>query len=209
MSRRLVVLDTIIKHSKSENKNILIVGAPRSGTHALASSIKYQDTTLQYLGEIGIIQHTEQPWQDLNQFYNNTPRKLAHVVQSCTKIFGLLKLSQVKQHTLIVEIRRRDKVKQFASWMFFKKIGAIYNFQHDGQDYMPPGAITATLNDIELFMIDQIIDYSFNPDYILYYEELLFDQSQIKKNYYVYPIEQVFSNLNLVKEYLENWKYND
>ena len=201
------MLDKIIEHSKS--KNILIVGAPRSGTHALASSINNCDATLQYLGEIGMIQRTEKPWQDLDQFYTNIPRKLAHVVQSYGKIFALPKLSQIKKQTLIVEIRRRDKVKQFASWMFFKKIGAIYNFQHDGQDYMPPGSITVTLDDLERFIIDQIVDHSFSPDYILYYEELKFDQSQVKKNHYVYPIEHVFSNLNLVEEYLGNWKYND
>ena len=58
-------------------------------------------------------------------------------------------------------------------------------------------------------IIDQIIDCSFSPDYTLYYEEIAFDQSRIKKNHYVYPVEQVFSNLDLVEEYLGNWKYND
>jgi len=203
------MLDTIIEQSKVENKNVLIVGAPRSGTHALAASIKYFDSALTYLGEIAMIQHTEQPWQDLNQFYTSNPRKLAHVVQSYGKIFALPAVPQIKKNTIIIEIRRRNKVKQFASWMFFKKIGAIYNFQHDGQDYLPPGSITVELTDIESFIIDQIIDRSFSPDYILYYEELKFTHSTIKKNHYAYPIEQVFSNLNLVEKYLGNWKYND
>jgi len=203
------MLDKIVNYAKLENRNILIIGAPRSGTHALASSINSCDATLQYLGEIAMIQRSKQPWQDLDQFYTNNPRKLAHIVQSYGKIFALLKVSQLKKNTLIVEIRRRNKIKQFASWMFFKKIGAIYNFQHNGQDYIPPGSITVTLNDIESFIIDQIIDCSFSPDYTLYYEEIAFDQSRIKKNHYVYPVEQVFSNLDLVEEYLGNWKYND
>lgn len=203
------MLHNVIKQSNLENKNIIIVGAPRSGTHALAASIKTLDNTLKYLGEIGMIQRTEQPWKELDQFCNNAPRKLAHLVQSYSKIFSLPNMSQIKDQTLIVEIRRRDKIKQFASWMFFTKIGAIYNFQHDGQDYMPPGSITVTLSDIESFIVDQLVDHLFSPDYILYYEELEFDQTQIKKNHYVYPIEQVFSNLDLVEKYLENWKYHD
>jgi len=203
------MLDTIIERSNQENKNILILGAPRSGTHALAASIKGLNSALTYLREISMNQRTEQPWQDLNQFCNSTPRKLAHVVQSYGKIFALPIVPEIKKNTVIVEIRRQDKIKQFASWMFFKKIGAIYNFQHDGQDYMPPGSITVELTDIESFIIDQIIDRSFSPDYILYYEQLTFTQCPIKKNHYVYPIEQVFSNLDLVEKYLGNWKYND
>jgi hypothetical protein len=141
---------------KFKDTNILIIGAPRSGTHALASIIHQQNPQLQYLGEIAMHQKSLHPWQDFERFYDNTPRKLGHAVQSYGKIFAVAKVSQIKQHTTIVEIRRRNKVKQFASWMFFKHIGAIYNFQHDGQDYLPPGSLTAKLGDIELFIIDQI-----------------------------------------------------
>ena len=52
-------------------------------------------------------------------------------------------------------------------------------------------------------------DFSFNPDHVVYYEDLDMTNSRIKLNRYVYPVEQVFNNLDLVKEYLENWKYND
>ena len=192
-----------------KDNNILILGAPRSGTHALASVIQQQNIQLEYLGEIGMHQNTDQPWQDFELFYNNTPRKLAHVVQTYGKIFAVSKVEQIKQQTTIIEIRRRNKVKQFASWIFFKHIGAIYNFQHNGQDYLPPGSLTVTLSDIESFIVDQVIDTTFNPDYTLYYEDLDLAQSQIKKNQYVYPIEQIISNLELVEEHLHNWKYND
>lgn len=193
----------------SKDNNILIVGAPRSGTHALASILHQQDPQLTYLGEIAMHQNTQQPWTEFELFYNNTPRKLAHAVQTYGKIFAISKTAEIKQHTTIVEIRRRNKVKQFASWMFFKHIGAIYNFQHDGQDYIEPGSLSVTLDDIEHFIVDQIIDTAFNPDYTVYYEDLTLDHSRVKKNYYVYPIEQVFSNLDLVEKHLSNWKYHD
>jgi hypothetical protein len=192
-----------------KNKNVLILGAPRSGTHALASVIHQWDLEFQYLGEIGMYQDNADSRKDFELFYDNTPKKLAHVVQTHSKIFAVSNTTQIKKHTTIIELRRRNKVKQFASWIFFKHIGAIYNFQHAGQDYLPPGSLTVTLADIESFIVDQIIDSAFNPDHTLYYEDLDLGSSQIKKNQYVYPIEQIISNIDLVNEHLSNWKYND
>ena len=134
---------------------------------------------------------------------------MAHVVQSYSKIFSISKASKLKESTIIVELRRRNKIKQFASWQYFKHIGAIYNFQHNGQDYLPPGSLTATQQDIEEFIINQIIDQAFNPDYIYYYEDLDLKNSKITKNQYVYPIENIFSNLEFVKNWLENWEYRE
>jgi hypothetical protein len=204
----MVMLEKIFNQPGIDKKNILILGAPRSGTHALASVLKQQHLHLTYFGEIAMAQKGSCPWKDIEIFFDTTPCKLAHIVQSYGKLFALPAVDRIKEHTVIVEIRRRDKVKQFASWMFFKHIGAIYNFQHSGQDYIEPGSLTVTLQDIESFIIDQIIDYAFAPDYTLYYEDLRLSESYIKKNQYVYPIEQLFSNLELVNEYLGNWKYN-
>jgi hypothetical protein len=203
------MINKIIDAASVKNKNILILGSPRSGTHALASVILQQNLQLTYLGEIAMHQQSDCPWKDFELLYLASPPKLAHAVQTYGKVFALPTVDKIKQNTVIIEIRRKNKVKQFASWMFFKHIGAIYNFQHHGQDYIPPGSLTVTVSDIESFIIDQIIDISFNPDYTVYYEDLILDPSRIKKNQYAYPIEQVFSNLNLVEEYLENWKYND
>jgi hypothetical protein len=203
------MVNYIVHQSQKENKNILILGSPRSGTHALASVMHQVDNSFVYLKEIGMIQKNSAPWQDFKVFFDNTPRKLAHAVQSYAKIFGVSQVQQIKKQTLIVSLRRRDKVKQFASWQYFQKIGAIYNFDHKDQDFIAPGSITATMNDIESFIIDQIIDMSFAPDYVLYYEDLNLKQSNISKNVYCYPIENIFSNLDFVKDQLENWKYND
>jgi len=191
------------------DKNILILGSPRSGTHALASVIHQQNPQVKYFGEIGMHQRRDECWKDFELFYSKHPRKLAHAVQSHGKLFALSKTQQIKKHTIIISLRRRNKIKQFTSWMFFKHIGAIYNFQHDGQDYIEPGSLTVTLDDIESFINDQIIDTSFNVDHTLYYEDLILSQSGIKKNNYVYPIEQIFANLELVNEHLGNWQYND
>lgn len=203
------MLDTLFNDVNFKNKNVLILGAPRSGTHALASVINRYDPMLKYLGEVGMHQTNPMPWKDFELFYNNSTRILAHVVQTYGKIFSIANAQKVKESTIIVGVRRKNKVKQFASWRYFKHIGAIYNFQHNGQDYLLPGSLTATQQDIEEFIVDQIIDDAFKPEYIYYYEDLDLTNSKIKKNQYVYPIEEVFSNLDFVKEYLDNWKYNE
>jgi len=150
-----------------------------------------------------------QPWNDFKQFNNTSDRLLAHAVQTHGKIFSKFLIGEIKKDTLVIEIRRQDKIKQFASWMYFKHIECIYNFQHSAQDYIQPKSITATLEDIEEFIISQLVDNLFDPDYILYYENLIFAKSKIKKNFYVYPIEHIFSNIELVREHLSNWKYYD
>ena len=203
------MLDALFADKDFKNKNILILGSPRSGTHALASVISQRDQSLLYLSEVGMHQTNPAPWQDFDLFKTADTRKLAHVVQTYAKIFSISKCRAIKKSTIVVGLRRRDKVKQFASWRYFKHIGAIYNFQHDGQDYLPPGSLTATRQDIEEFIIDQIIDDAFCPDYVYYYEDLGLEQSKIKKNQYVYPIEQIFSNLEFVQDWLSDWKYND
>ena len=198
---------SVLTDNAFDKKNILILGSARSGTHAFASVIHQYDSSLKYIGEIGMHQNNTEPWNDFDLFYSCKPRLLAHVVQSYSKIFSISKASKLKESTIIVELRRRNKIKQFASWQYFKHIGAIYNFQHNGQDYLPPGSLTATQQDIEEFIINQIIDQAFNPDYIYYYEDLDLKNSKITKNQYVYPIENIFSNLEFVKNWLENWEY--
>lgn len=203
------MLSQLFESFEFATKNILILGSARSGTHPLAAMIAKHDPSLNYIGERGMMQQSQTPWQDFDLFTNNQPRKLAHIVQPYSKLFYVGTLAKIKNYTLIVALRRRNKIKQFASWMYFKHIGQIYNFQHNGQDYLPPGSITVTMSDIENFIFEQVIDTAFNPDYTFYYEDLNLSHSRVKKNQYTYPIEQIFSNLDLVEQWLGSWKYNE
>lgn len=201
------MIQQIVDDAKLHGKHILILGAPRSGTHALGSVFKKLDPELIYLEEIATVQESFEPWEDLDNFCKPTTRKLAHVVQSYGKIFAVKKINELKSHSIIVSLRRRNKIKQFASWMYFKHIGAIYNFDHYTMDYVPPKSITVTMQDIELFIVDQIIDCGFIPDYTLYYEDLDLSSSNHKKNQYAYPIEDIFTNMDFIKQHLGDWKY--
>ena len=122
---------------------------------------------------------------------------------------GALQLvEKIKINTFVIALRRRDKGKQFASWIYFRHIGAIYNFDHGGQDYVGPDTLTVTYDDIEQFIVDQIIDDQFDPNLIMYYEDIDFGASVIKKNSYCFPPEQMIKNIDLVKEALQHWRYN-
>ena len=47
----MVIFDQIVKKAKGENKNILVIGAPRSGTHAVGAELANL-TNAKYLREI-------------------------------------------------------------------------------------------------------------------------------------------------------------
>ena len=200
------MVNNIIK--QAGDKNILIIGAPRSGTHALASLLKQKSFGFHYLGEIGMIQTSTTPWKDIDIFLKESSKKyLAHIVQIRSKIGILPDIANLKNSTFVVNIRRRDKVKQFASWVYFRSIGAIYNFDHHGQDFVPPKSYYVTYDDIEQFIIEQIVDDQFQADSTVYYEDIDFSESTIKKNSYAFSPEQMIKNLDEVNLYLSNWTY--
>lgn len=190
------------------NKNILIIGAPRSGTHALASLIHQSNSKLHYLKEIGMVQTSPTPWQDIDAFLKESSEQhLAHIVQLRSKIGILPNIANLKKTTFVVNIRRQNKVKQFASWIYFRAIGAIYNFDHHGQDFVPPESYVVSYDDIEQFIIEQLIDDQFQADLTVYYEDIDFSKSSIQKNSYAFSPEQMIKNLDEVNLYLSNWTY--
>jgi hypothetical protein len=202
----MVMVNQVIELAQKTGKNILILGSPRSGTHALASLLHQQLPDYKYLAEICKSTNYDYPWNEITKVLSNR-KSIAHIVQSYAKIFLISKVAQIKEHNVLVTIRRRNKVKQFASWMYFKHIGFIYNFDHSKTDYIPPGSIEVSINDIESFISDQIIDDQFKTDFTVYYEDIDFTNSNFKKNHYAYPIEEVILNLDFVRSYLQDWQH--
>ena len=62
--------------------------------------------------------------------------------------------------------------------------------------------------DLIQFMLEQLVDYYFLPDFNLCYEDLTFTQKRYQKNEFAFPIETMFSNLEYVEQYLKNWQYS-
>jgi len=190
------------------SKNLLILGSPRSGTHPLASVLK-QQWRFRYIGETGMAQESATPWRDFDIFCEpHAVPVLAHAVQSRAKLGAIVMVPEIKRHTYILALRRRDKVSQFASWIYFRNIGAIYNFDHRGRDYVAPASFEVTYDDIEQFVIDQIIDDQFNADAVVYYEDLDLGTSIITRNQYCFDPKLMIRNIELVQQHLAQWKYS-
>jgi hypothetical protein len=153
--------------------------------------------------------HTEL-LDDLIEICSHKTSSISHVVQLSGKVFLSPYVDTLKDHMIIVNLKRNNKIKQFASWMYFKKIGGHMNkaHNHEIQDTnTTPGSITVTHEDIDRFIVEQLTDDFFLADYILYYENLDLKQSHYQQNQYSFPIETIFSNLEYVNERLLGWKY--
>lgn len=203
-------LSNIIDSAVKQNKNILIIGTPRSGTHVLGSLFAANNKLIVNLGEICLANGVD-PLIDIQRIYQHNYIKVAHIVQLSAKIALSADLKTLKEHTVIVNLKRQDKVRQFASWMYFHNTGGVNGKWHnhvESDTSLIPGSITVTAEDINLFVTEQLTDNFFCPDYVLYYEELNFEQSSsYKKNRYSFNIEELFSNLDYVKQRLSSWKY--
>lgn len=202
-------LVTISNVAHQQNKNVLIIGTPRSGTHALGSLFNATDKRFTNLGEICLNDESD-PLVDIQRVYQHTHPLVAHIVQLSAKIALSADLATLKQHTVIINLKRRNKVSQFASWMYFHRTGGVNGKWHNhtsADTSLQPGSITVTKEDVDLFVTEQLTDDFFCSDYVLYYEDLNFEQSFFKKNQYQFSIEQVFDNLDYVEKRLANWKY--
>ena len=100
-------------------KNILILGSPRSGTHALGSHLSNQ-MRLQNLGEICLSDGETDARIDIQRIMTPSIPSVAQVVQMISKIQISGMVNQIKQTCEIICLRRRNKVYQFASWIYFR-----------------------------------------------------------------------------------------
>lgn len=191
----------IVETAKNLGKNILIIGSARSGTHPMASELAMIDESMTSLYEI-----CGDDMSDIDSMYRHDNTYLAQIVSYTAKIKLAHDVAKLKEHMIIVNIKRHDKIKQFASWMCFKHGGARYNVDHFTKG-IPPGSLTATHTDIEQFITEQIVDEFFLPDFIVEYEKIHFTTTTFRKNQYAYPIEEIFINLDYVKSRLSDWKY--
>jgi hypothetical protein len=202
---------TIIDCAARENKNILIIGSPRSGTHALGSELCLRGNG-RNLMEICKVGYCTNPWEDIDTLSSSARLTTAQVVQMTPKLILAENVDRIKQHNIIVNIRRRNKVTQFASWMYFRVNDptGLHGWHNHTSDKMrmTPACIEALDSDITQFKLEQLLDDYFLPDFNLYYEDLTFTQTKFKKNEFPFQLPKIFSNLDYVKEQLDHWQYS-
>jgi len=159
-----------------------------------------------YRAEIGLSHKSDTPWQDLELFCQPHPIPLlAHVVQSRAKIGALNLVDSIKKHSYVIVLRRRDKISQFASWIYFRSIKYKYNFDHRGQDYVAPDTYQVTYDDLLYFATNLIVDDYYDPNLVLYYEDIDFATSSIRKNQYSFDPTLMIRNIDMVKKFFADW----
>jgi hypothetical protein len=205
------MLKFIIDSALQQNKNILIVSSPRSGTHPLGAEIA-AISGAKNMQEICMVGYCNNPWDDIEKMANTKRLTVGQLVQLTPKIVLAENIDKIKKHNVIVNIKRRDKLNQFASWMYFRVLDptGLYGWHNHTNDKIKiqPGQLTAQIQDITQFKLEQIVDDYFLPDFKLCYEELTFEnQKNFKRNQFPFPLPQIFSNLNYVEEQLNSWHY--
>ena len=140
------MLNFIIDSALQHHKNILIIGSPRSGTHPLGAEIA-KISNAKNLGEICMTGYCNNPWDDIEKLTNTKRLTVGHVVQLSSKIVLAEDVDRIKKHSIIVNIKRRDKLNQFASWMYFRVLDptGLYGWHNHTSDKIKiqPGQLTA------------------------------------------------------------------
>lgn len=208
----MLVFDKIIQQAIQQNKNILVIGSPRSGTHALGDELSRRITGSNYLGEICMVSDQPNSHQQIQALYDTDRITVAQVVQLIPKIQLAKNIDEIRSHAVIVNIRRKDKVKQFASWIYFRVADptALHGWHNHTQEKtrVTQNSIAVQPQDMEQFMLEQMIDDYFLPDFRLCYEDLTFTRTSYQKNTFAFPLEQIFSNLDYVTQCLGDWNYS-
>jgi hypothetical protein len=205
------IINSIIDKALETNKHIWVIGSARSGTHALGSAIAQRNSAFTYKNEICGVDGRATPWKDIELFYQHNNIIVGQTVGFTSKINLTGQVDQIKEHALIVNIKRQDKISQFASWMYFTTTNAPFELWHNhrAQDTLiGPNSITVSQEQLDHFIVEQTIDDFFLPDFIVCYEELQFTDSQYKKNEFLFDLKNIFTNLEFVEERLKTWNYS-
>ena len=201
----------ILNRARQENKNILIIGSPRSGTHALSAELGRlgQGKNLMEICKVG---YCDNPWDDINRLSDSARLTTAQVVQLTPKMILAENVDRIKKDNIIVNIRRQDKILQFASWIYFRVSDptALHGWHNHNANKtrVQPGSVTATESDIAQFKLEQLLDDYFLPTFNLCYEDLTFTQVNFRKNTFAFHLPEMFSNLDYVKQQLGTWHYS-
>lgn len=183
-------------------KGTIVIGSARSGSH-MACDILYNRALIP--NKINLGEVTELPT-------NNNRYIFCSIVQTQIKNLLAVDTSWTKDY-YIINLRRRNKVAQYISWCVFRAQtkSSITKHSPEWDDYKEFLPWESTRDDIERFIIEQHLDFAFNPDEILYYENLVEAglKTKYKKNQYPIPPDQIVTDYILVKSMLEKYSYDN
>lgn len=185
-----------------KSKGVIILATARSGSHMtcdmLFNDSKIPDKVL--LGEL-----VELP---------NTNKKFVYcsIVQAQAKIRLALNHNCLNDFW-VVNLRRRNKIEQYISWCVFRAQTQSGILQHspNWEDYKSFLPWKSTQSDIEMFLMEQYLDFAFKPNQILYYEDLIKNSvnTEFKKNQYPVRPDEIVTDYQLVQNILQKFSYYD
>lgn len=182
-------------------KGVIVLGTARSGSH-MACDMLYNESTVPnkiMLGEV-----TELPC---------VSNKIAYcsIVQNWAKIKLAVDTSWANEYR-VIHLRRRDKVAQYLSWCVFRAqtLASISKHSPDWNDYIHLLPWESTSDDIEMFLMEQYLDFAFVATDVVYYEDLVVSgrYTRFKKNKYPVAPAEIVTNYTLVKHMLEKYSYD-
>jgi hypothetical protein len=182
-------------------KGTIIIGSARSGSH-MACDMLYNQCTLDNAINLG----------EVTALPSDNDYIFCSIVQAQIKNLLAVDTMWTKDYR-IVNVRRRDKVAQYISWCVFRAQTKSNMNKHSPEwdDYKEFLPWESTKDDIERFIIEQHLDFAFNFDQILYYEDLVDSglKTKYKKNIYPVTPEQIVTDYELVKILLEKYSYDN
>lgn len=180
------------------SKGTIVIGTARSGSH-MTCDMLYNNSTIENKLNLGEI--TNLP---------TMPGKFVYcsIVQHWFKTALAITTEWTKEYN-VVNLRRRDKVAQYLSWCVFRAGANKHSPNWDDCKKLLPW--DSTRDDIEMFLMEQYLDFAFKPDQILYYEDLIKEpvNTKFKKNQYPVAPEDIVTDYKLVKSMLENFSYDN
>jgi hypothetical protein len=200
--------DGIIDNNK---KGVIVIGSPRSGSH-MTCDILYnmsKNKSKTYLGEIFIDQ--EKYNETLSNILDNNKFIFCSIVQFWAKTILAVDPYILKDFNLI-NIRRRDKISQYISWCVFRTQLHSSKVRHspEWKDIETLLPWKSTCEDIDRFLTEQHLDFAFNFNAVVYYEDLINYNLTTRFTKNIYPIskEDIVTNFPLVESKLKNYNYD-
>ena len=183
-------------------KGTIVIGTARSGSH-MTCDLLYNNSQLankHMLGEV-----TELPGIDDKFVY-------CSIVQNWAKARLAVDTSWVNEYH-VINLRRRDKVAQYLSWCIFRAQTQATVSKHspDWNDYKDLLPWESTADDIEMFLMEQYLDFAIKPHEVIYYEDIIQRSvlnTRFKKNQYPVAPEHIVTDYTLVKTMLEKFSYD-
>lgn len=186
----------------SRIKGTIVIGTARSGSH-MTCDMLFNESLIANKVNLGEV--TALP--DVTGRY-----VYCSIVQHRVKNLLAVNTQWTRDYE-IVNLRRRGKVAQYISWCVFRAQtqASISRHSPNWDDYKNLLPWESTVDDIEMFIAEQNLDFAIPSNQVVYYEDMTQSglTTQYKKNTYPVPPDAIVTDYALVKRMLENFSYDN